>query len=43
MSAPLLSARAISKRFAGVRALDNVSADFFQGEVVAVMGENGAG
>ena len=43
MSAPLLSARGISKRFAGVRALDNVSADFFQGEVVAVMGENGAG
>ncbi len=40
---PLLSARGIHKRFAGVHALREVSVDFFPGEVVAVMGENGAG
>lgn len=42
-SHPLLEARAISKRFGGVRALQGVSAAFYPGEVVAVMGENGAG
>ena len=42
-SQPLLEARAISKRFGGVRALEGVSAFFHAGEVVAVMGENGAG
>lgn len=42
-SKPLLEARAISKRFGGVRALEGVSASFRAGEVVAVMGENGAG
>ena len=42
-SQPLLEARAISKRFGGVRALEKVSAAFYPGEVVAVMGENGAG
>ncbi|MCP4731013.1 MAG: sugar ABC transporter ATP-binding protein, partial [Roseibacillus sp.] len=42
-SQPLLEARAISKRFGGVRALEGVSASFRAGEVVAVMGENGAG
>ncbi|MAT47336.1 MAG: D-xylose ABC transporter ATP-binding protein, partial [Verrucomicrobiaceae bacterium] len=42
-SHPLLEARAISKRFGGVRALEGVSASFHAGEVVAVMGENGAG
>ncbi len=42
-SQPLLEARAISKRFGGVRALEGVSAFFHAGEIVAVMGENGAG
>jgi ribose transport system ATP-binding protein len=40
---PLLEARAVSKRFQGVQALDQVSASFFAGEVTAVIGENGAG
>lgn len=35
--------RGISKRFPGVVALDNVSLDVGQGEVVALCGENGAG
>ncbi|MBP7949834.1 MAG: sugar ABC transporter ATP-binding protein [Verrucomicrobiales bacterium] len=43
MATPLLEARGIHKRFLGVHALNNVSAQFFPGEVVAVMGENGAG
>ena len=42
-SQPLLEARAISKRFGGVLALEGVSASFHAGEIVAVMGENGAG
>ena len=40
---PLLEARGLSKRFAGVRALEGVDAVFHRGEIVAVMGENGAG
>ena len=40
---PLLSARGLHKHFTGVHALQDVSAEFFPGEVVAVMGENGAG
>ncbi len=40
---PLIEARGFSKRFGGVRALEEVSACFYPGEVVAVMGENGAG
>lgn len=33
----------IIKEFPGVKALDNVSMDFYKGEVVALMGANGAG
>ncbi len=39
----LLSASGVSKRFGITQALDDVSVDFFRGEVHALMGENGAG
>lgn len=41
--APLLVMRGISKRFAGVQALDEVDFTARRGEVHALMGENGAG
>jgi galactofuranose transport system ATP-binding protein len=41
--APVLSVSAASKRFAGVHALDQVSAEFHRGSVHALVGENGAG
>jgi len=40
---PLLEMRGISKRFAGVQALEGVSLSVRPGEVVALIGENGAG
>ncbi len=40
---PVLEARAISKSFPGVRALDEVSLALMPGEILAVCGENGAG
>jgi simple sugar transport system ATP-binding protein len=40
---PLLAARAISKRFGGVHALEDVSFHVAPGEVVALAGDNGAG
>jgi rhamnose transport system ATP-binding protein len=43
VSTLLLDARAISKSFAGVRALNAVSFDLRAGEVHALVGENGAG
>ncbi|HKJ67100.1 MAG TPA: sugar ABC transporter ATP-binding protein [bacterium] len=39
----ILSTRDISKSFPGVRALKEVSCDFYAGQVNAVVGENGAG
>jgi ribose transport system ATP-binding protein len=39
----VLSAKQVSKSFAGVRALNNVDFDLCCGEVHALMGENGAG
>jgi len=39
----VLSVRGLSKRFAGVRALDDVMFEVHTGKVVALIGENGAG
>lgn len=43
MSAALLEARGLSKRFAHLQALRNVDASFRAGEIHAVVGQNGAG
>jgi ribose transport system ATP-binding protein len=43
MSAPILHASGLTKRFPGVLALDKVSLTAGKGEIVAVIGENGAG
>ena len=40
---PYLQAVHITKVFPGVKALTDVSVDFYPGEVHALMGENGAG
>jgi len=40
---PLLQASAIGKQFPGVRALHDVNLTLFQGEVLSLVGENGAG
>ena len=40
---PLLSLRAIHKKFGGTYALQDVSFDVSKGEVLALLGENGAG
>lgn len=42
-TAPLLTARGVTKRFPGVLALDHVDLDLRAGQVTALMGENGAG
>jgi ABC-type sugar transport system ATPase subunit len=39
----LLSARGLSKSYGGLRAVDNASLDLHSGEVVALVGDNGAG
>jgi inositol transport system ATP-binding protein len=43
MTEPLLRMSGISKRFPGVRALDNVDFEVAPGEIHALLGENGAG
>ena len=40
---PLLSVRDVVKTFGPVRAVDGVSLDFYPGEVVGIVGDNGAG
>ncbi|NDL63252.1 sugar ABC transporter ATP-binding protein [Acerihabitans arboris] len=40
---PLLSLKGITKKFPGVRALENVRVDLYPGRVTALIGENGAG
>jgi D-xylose transport system ATP-binding protein len=40
---PLIELRNMQKAFGGIRAVDNVSIDLFPGEVVGVLGHNGAG
>ena len=40
---PILEVHNITKRFPGVVALDDVSAEFYPGQVHAIVGENGAG
>jgi ribose transport system ATP-binding protein len=43
MSSPLLSVRGVSKAFPGVQALDEVDLEVSAGEVLVLVGENGAG
>jgi ABC-type sugar transport system ATPase subunit len=43
LGTPLIEARAISKRFGGVHALERVNFQLHAGEVVALAGDNGAG
>lgn len=40
---PVLSIRNLTKRFGGLTAVNDVSLDVFSGEVVAILGDNGAG
>ena len=40
---PLVEMRNIHKRFGGVHAVNDVTIDLFPGEVVGVLGHNGAG
>lgn len=43
MSEPLLSARGLVKRYGRVTALDHADFDLYPGEILAVIGDNGAG
>jgi len=43
MSAPLLSARGVTKRFGGRVACRDVSFDLWPGEVLGIVGESGSG
>lgn len=42
-AAPILRFDRVSKRFGGTLAVDGVSLDLFRGEIMALLGENGAG
>ncbi|HEV2377758.1 MAG TPA: ATP-binding cassette domain-containing protein [Streptosporangiaceae bacterium] len=43
MTAPVLEARHVTKRYGHVQALDDVDFDVYSGEVTALIGDNGAG
>ena len=43
MERPLFQMKNISKEFPGVKALDNISLNIYEGRVMALLGENGAG
>lgn len=43
MTSPILSVQGVSKSFPGVQALDDVSLEVSAGEVLVLVGENGAG
>ncbi|WP_164755685.1 ATP-binding cassette domain-containing protein, partial [Mesorhizobium sp. M7A.F.Ca.US.014.04.1.1] len=40
---PILTARGLIKRYGRVTALDNADFDLYPGEILAVIGDNGAG
>jgi len=40
---PIITMRSITKRFGGVKALEDVDLDIRAGEVLAIVGDNGAG
>lgn len=40
---PILEMKHITKIYPGVIALDDVSLEFYRGEIHAIVGENGAG
>src|SRR6202789_2160378 len=42
MTTPLLQARAINKRFGALQALADVDSDIHAGEVLGILGDNGA-
>lgn len=43
MSTPVLSAREVSKRFGSIQAVDKLSLDLAPGEILGLLGANGAG
>ncbi|MBL8583524.1 MAG: sugar ABC transporter ATP-binding protein [Rhizobiaceae bacterium] len=43
MNAPLVSARGLSRRYPGVLALDGADLDILPGEIIGLVGKNGAG
>ena len=43
MKNPILKMKDIVKEFPGVKALDGVNLELYEGKVMALMGENGAG
>ena len=43
MNIPSVELKNISKNFGGIKALDDVTVELFPGEVVGLLGHNGAG